>query len=333
MDAKIRERFDSPEPLSTNRPPEALKATPLQFPCSPAQRSVWLLHQLDPQHPSLTLATRWRLEGKVFNGNLEKAFRLILERHPILRTSFTETNGELMQSVASQVTFRIPIIDLTTLPEADALVESERTARLEASMPFDLSAAPLLRVTHVRLDKRASVLLVTLHHLVSDAQSINILEREMRQICAALHKGEIPELPPLPLTYGDVAVWQSEQIELTQTNTEFWKRTLQGVTPFEIQPDHPRPQVLTANTRVQSLALDQELTQGLSELAQAQNCTLFTASLAVLLTLLHRYTGETDIALGSEFAGRDGQEVENLLGLFSNTLVLRNDLSGDPSFV
>ena len=334
---KVRERFDGPESLSPGRISGAhasVEATPLlQFPCSPAQRSVWLLHQLDPQHPSLTMATRWRLEGKVFNGNLEKAFRLILARHPTLRTCFVETHGELLQSVVPQVSFRIPIIDLTTLPEADALVEAERTARLEASMPFDLSAPPLLRVTHVRLDKHVSILLVTLHHIVSDAQSINILEREMRQICAALHKGEIPELPVLPLSYGDISVRQAEQIELTQTHTEFWQRTLQGVTPFEIQPDYPRPQVLTANTRIQSVTVDQELIEGLSELAQEQGSTLFIAGLAVLLTLLHRYSGETDIALGSEFAGRDAQEVENLLGLFSNTLVLRNDLSGDPSFV
>ncbi len=305
-----------------------------QFPCTPAQRRLWLLNQLDPDYPALNIAVRWRLEGKVFNGNLEKAFRLIIARHQVLRTSFADTGGELVQRVVPQVAFRIPIIDLTTLPEADALHEAERTARLEVRTPFDLSTPPLLRVTHLRLAKNTSVLLVTLHRIVSDYESMRILQRDLNDICAAFHRGHPPDLPTLPISYGDFLNRQSGPDDpAQQANIDFWKRTLQGVRHFEIQPDYPRPQMLTANSNIAPLALKAELFQELTQLAHNHGSTLFTVCLTALLTLLHRYTGETDIAIGSEFSGRDADDLKNLLGLFSNTVVLRNDLSGDPDFV
>ena len=308
--------------------------TTLQFPCSAGQRRFWFLHQLDPSHPSLNIAVRWRLEGKVFNGNLEKAFRLIIARHQVLRTYFSDAGGEPVQIVVPQVSFRIPIIDLTDLPEANALREAERTARLEACTPFELSAPPLLRVTHLRLDKNVSELLVTLHRIVSDEASIGILERDISEICSALHRSHLPVLPVLPLSYGEFAARQAQQdVSAQRADTDFWKRTLQGVRQFEIQPDYPRPQVLTANGEVLSAPLDKELTDHLTALAQQHGGTLFIAAFAALLTLLHRYSGETDIAIGSQFAGRNADDLENLVGLFSNNLVLRNDLSGDPNFV
>ena len=304
-----------------------------QFQCSPGQYRFWSLHQLDSAHPALNISVRWRLEGKVFNGNLEKAFRLIIARHPVLRTCFVEVDGEPLQIVLPQITFRIPIIDLMVLPEASALLEVERNAHREARTPFDLSSPPLIRVTHVRLNQDVSILLITLHHIVGDHESINILMRDMCEICTALHKGRLPMLPVLPLSYGDFVVRQARlEILARNANTEFWKRALQGIKPFEIQPDHPRPQVLTTHANVMSAQLETRLIHGLTVIAQQQDGTLFNAVLAVLLMLLHRYTGETDIAIGSEATGRDNKELENVLGLFSNPVVLRNDLSGDPDF-
>ncbi len=307
----------------------------LQFPCSPGQRRFWLLHQLNPRNPSLNITVRWRLEGMVSNAELEKAFRLIMARHQVLRTFFTEAGGEVTQIVEPHVSFRIPIIDLTGLPEAEALIEAERTARLDACAPFELSAPPLMRVTHVRLCKSVSVLLATLHHIVSDAWSIDILAREMSEILVALQAGRPPVLPDLPISYGDSSARQAEQLTnpVQQTDADFWKRALHGLKHFEIQADRIRPPVLTANGSILSVPLDGELTNELATLGHHNGATLHMTVLAALLTLLHRYTGETDISIGGQFAGRDKTDHENLIGLFSNILVVRNDLSGDPGFL
>lgn len=341
---KIRENVDDigtvttdrvNEPATRTRPLVAAGEEKLQFPCSPGQRRFWLLHQLDPRHPSLNIAVRWRLEGMVSNAELEKAFRSIMARHQVLSTFFAVVDGEPIQIIEPYVSFHIPIIDLTGLPEAEALIEAERTARLEACAPFELSAPPLMRVTHVRLGKNVSVLLVTLHHIVSDAWSIDILAREMSEICAASHAGRPPVLPDLPIGYGDFSAWPAEQLTkpIQQTDADFWKRSLHGFKHFEIQTDHPRPPMLTANGSILSVPLGRELTNELAYLGHHNGATLHMTVLAALLTLLHRYTGETDISIGSEFVGRDAVDHENLIGLFSNMLVVRNDLSGDPSFL
>ncbi|MHB8474422.1 MAG: non-ribosomal peptide synthetase [Gammaproteobacteria bacterium] len=322
------------EPAMPGRPHTVVGEKKLQFPCSPGQRHFWLLHQLNPRHPSLNITARWRLESAISNAELENAFRLIMARHQVLRTSFTEAGGEVNQIVEPHVSFHIPIIDLTGLPEADALIETERIARVEACVPFELSAPPLMRVTHMRLGIHDSVLSVTLHHIISDDRSIDILAREMSEVCATRRAGRAPVLPDLPINYGDFSVWQAEQYALAQqTNMDFWKRELQDVRHFEIPPDRPRPPVFTANRSILSVPLNGELTDGLADLAHHNDATLFVTVLAALLTLLHRYTDETDIVIGSQFAGRDGAHLGNLAGLFCNNLVLRNDLSGDPSFV
>ncbi|HMJ30837.1 MAG TPA: condensation domain-containing protein, partial [Xanthobacteraceae bacterium] len=323
------------EPAMRARRPVTAGEERLQFPSSPGQRRLWLLHQLNPNNPSLNLTVRWRLEGGVSNAELEKAIRLVMARHQVLRTFFVEAGGEVTQIVEPHVSFHVPIIDLTGLPEAEALIEVERTARWEACTPFELSAPPLMRVTHVRLSKGVSILLVTLHHIVSDAWSIGILAREMDEICAAPHAGRPPALPDLPVSYGDFSAWHAEQLAkpIQQTDAEFWKRNLQGLKYFEIRADRTRPAMLTANGSTLSVPLDRELTDELASLGQRNGATLHMTVLAALLTLLHRYTGETDISIGGQFAGREEVDLENLIGLFSNIVVLRNDLSGDPSFL
>ncbi|MBI3544981.1 MAG: amino acid adenylation domain-containing protein [Gammaproteobacteria bacterium] len=335
---QIREKFDA-EP-GAHEPsalvaPLAASEKKLKFPCSSGQQRFWLLHQLNPRNPSLNVAVRWRLEGAVINSELEQAFRLIMSRHSVLRTYFTETDGQITQTVESKVFFHIPIIDLTGLSETQASLEAERIARLETCTPFELSAPPLMRVTHVRLSKNVSILLVTLHHIVADARSIGILAREMKDICTAFHARSQPCLPALPFSYGDFSAWQAEQlIKLSQQqDIDFWKRTLDAFKHFEIQTDHPRPSMLTANGSVLSIALDKELIDELTDLAQHAGVTLQMTIVTALFILLHRYTGETDICIGSEFTSRDDADFENLIGLFSHMLVLRNDVAGDPSFL
>ena len=307
----------------------------LQFPCAPGQRRLWLLHQLDPRNPSLNVAVRWRLEGMVFNADLENAFRLIMARHHVLRTSFAEAGGEVIQMVEPDVSFHIPIIDLTGLSEAEALIEAERTARVEVCTPFELSVAPLIRVTHVRLSEDLSVLLLTMHRIVGDAWSIGILAREMSEICAASHAQRPPVLPDLALSYGAFAARHAERRTqpMQQADADFWKRRLLGLKHLEIQADRPRPPMLTANASIMSVPLDGALSNELRLRAHAIGATLPMTVLAALLTLLYRYTGETDISVGCEVVGREEPDLENLVGLFSSTLVVRIDLTGDPSFL
>jgi amino acid adenylation domain-containing protein len=306
-----------------------------RFPCSAGQQRFWVLNQLDPGNPSLHVAVRWRLEGEVSTTDIERAFQLIIDRHEVLRTYFAEIDGEPMQIVEPHVAFRVPEIDLSMLPAADAHRESERIAQLEARASFDLqSCPPLMRVTRLRLSPENSILLLTLHHIVSDGWSIGLLAQEMGEICAALQTGGVAQIPELPVSYGEFSAWQQECLdsEAAAIDAEFWKHKLTGMEQFELLPDHPRPAIQTDNGAIVSVLLESSLSQGLAELARRQGCTLFMAACATLLTALHRYTGETDIGIGTQLASRSEVELENLIGLFINTQVLRTDLSGDPSF-
>lgn len=313
----------------------AAQPVPGKFLCSPAQRRFWVLDQLDPHNPALNVAVRWKLDGVVVHQHLETAFQLIVARHQVLRTWFTPVEGEPVQVVEPGIGFRIPLVDLTDLSEAGMQEESERIARLEARAPFDLASAPLIRVTHLRLRENISMLLITAHHIICDGWSIGVLAREMGSICKCLQRGEVPQLPPLRITYTAYSsrVRAEPQDFDLKAEAEYWASRLRGVKQFEIHADRPRPPVQTANGDILSILLDRPLTDALAQLSRRQGCTLFMTSFAAFLTLLFRYTGETDIAVGTQFAGRDKVELENAVGLFINTLLLRCDLSGAPSFV
>src|SRR5271156_4182288 len=216
-----------------------------QYPASLGQQRFWVLDRLDPGNPSLNVAVRWRLEGELSVAHIDKAFEHILARHETLRTSFVEADGEPIQVVQPIATLRVPSIDLTAMPEADAAAECDRIAQTEAQTPFNLAIAPLIRVTHVRVRNDAAVLLVTSHHTVCDGWSIGLLAQEMGEICEALQSGRLPVLPEIPITYGEFSHWQREFIENGRLagDVEFWSRTLEGMGYFELQTDYPRRSV------------------------------------------------------------------------------------------
>jgi amino acid adenylation domain-containing protein len=306
----------------------------VQYPASLAQQRFWLLDKLEPGNPALNVAVRWRIEGDLQAELIEKAFAQIVERHETLRTSFIEIDGEPFQVVQPEVLLRVPSIDLTVLTEAEAFAECNRIARIEAATPFNLAVAPLVRVTHVRVRSDVAVVLVTAHHAVCDGWSIGLLAREMGAICAALQAGRGPDLPNLPITYGDYAAWQREVVADGGLAPEiaYWSRAMSGVEFFELPIDFPRRLMQGSTGAIQSQLLDRNLTDKVAMVARQNGCTLFMLAYAALVTLLHRYTGATDIAVGTQVAGRDQIETENLVGLFVNTLVLRADLTGEPSF-
>lgn len=285
---------------------------------------------MDPGNPALTLAARWRLEGRVSTLQLQQALARLVARHAALRTSFAENDGEPVQRIETAAFCRLRDIDLSAEPASRAQPEVERIARLESRAPFDLSAPPLMRATHLRLRDDVSVLLVTAHRLVCDAASIDILARELGALCAALHADRACDLPEAPRTRAGDAARRDPGRQLPRDEA-YWSRALRLTRNFELPPDRVRPPALTFDGDRVSLRLERDVGDALQDLSRRAGCGLFTTALAALFTLLHRYTGETDIVVGSPVAGRDEADLETV-GAFADTLVLRADLSGDPAF-
>ncbi len=306
-----------------------------RFACAPSQLRFWIEEQLDPGNPGLNVAVRWRLEGALSTAEIERAWNVLLGRHETFRTSFETVDGEAVAVVEPNVALSIPVVDLTALPEREAFAEAEALTAREARVPFDLSVAPLVRVTHVLVRERTSILLVTAHHTVCDGWSVGILAREMGELCAAAREGRAAALPALETSYGAYAERQRKWLATTslESETAFLRRALADYKQFELPTDRPRPAVQTSNGEIASLLLDRALTDKLARFSDANGCTLFITALAGLFTLLHRYTGETDIAIGTQVAGRDDAELEGLVGCFINTIALRGDVGGDPTFV
>ncbi len=308
----------------------------LDFPCSPAQERFWILEHLDPGNAALNIAVRWRIDGPLSTDLLSNAFQAVIARHEILRTAIVEIDGAPVQRVSPGPAFQLNEVNLSAVSGERGEAEAEAIARREARAPFDLPTAPLLRATLLRMSSTRAIVLVTAHHVVCDGWSIGIIAREVGLHYAALHRG-VPvahRLPPLPLQYADYTLWQLELAAAggLETQAAYWRERLAGMRHFEVQPDRSRPPMQTTNGDILSLLLPRSLTDQLQALARRHGTTMFTAAFATLTTVLHRYTGEVEVTLGTQVAGRDDVELEGLVGLFINTLVLRTDLSGDPTF-
>lgn len=305
------------------------------FPCSVAQEGFWILDQIDPGTPALNVAVRWQVDGPLSVDLLERAFQGVIDRHEVLRTSFHHVGGSPVQRVSPVPAFRIPEVDLAETPSTRRDLEAMAIAKAEASTPFRLSEAPLLRARLLRLSCSRSTILVTAHHMVCDGWSVGIIAREVGLRYAALRLGTAPPvLPPLVLQYADYSLWQAEWVEAGGPNEQaaFWRDRLSGMRRFEVLPDHPRPLVRTTGGNIVSLLLPRAPTDGLQAIARRCRSTMFPAALAALAVVLQRYTGEVEVTVGTQVAGRDEVELEHLVGVFINTLVLRLDLSGNPTF-
>jgi len=304
------------------------------FPCSVAQERFWLLDRLEPGNPSYNVAVRWRLEGRVSTQLLERAWGEIVARHEILRTRFVEVDGKPVQRVAPHCSFKLVEIDLSALPAEARSGEGDRIGLIEARAPFDLSEGPLLRVVLLRHSATLSVILITTHQIVSDGWSIGVMAREMGTIYEALSRQQPIGLEPLAIQYGDYALWQLEWLRQrgTQAETAYWSRQLAGVKPFEVLADRPRPAVPTTNGAIASLVLPRELTNRMQALSAEHGVTLFSAVVSILCATLARYTGKEEIVIGTQVSDRDQVELEPMIGQFVNSLILRNEVRGDPPF-
>jgi amino acid adenylation domain-containing protein len=305
------------------------------FPASFAQQRLWFLDRLFPGNCFYNVSAALRLTGSLNASALEETFNEIVRRHEALRTNFRMLEGELVQVIAPQLTIPLPLVDLQNLPATEQQAETRRIANEERSRPFDLSQDSLLQVMLLQLDSLEYVLLLNLHHIISDGWSIGVLIRELGTLYAAFANKERSPLPELPIQYADFADWQREwlQGEVLETQLAYWKQQLDNLPLLNLPTERSRPATPTYQGAAQFLEFPKSLSAELEALSQRQGVTPFMTLLAAFQTLLYRYTQQTDIAIGSPIANRNRSEIEGLIGFFVNNLVLRTDLSGNPKFV
>jgi len=305
-----------------------------EWPLSFVQQRLWFLDRLEPASPRYNTFTSVRLQGRLDVGALEEALAEILRRHEALRARFAEEGGEPVQRIAPAAPAALSVVDRAAQPAALRDRELERLATEEARRPFDLAQGPLLRGTLVRLAEDEHVLMLSLHHIVSDAWSLGLLQWELAALYRAFREGRPSPLGAPPIQYADFAAWQRDQTrgDVLDAQLGYWRRQLAGLEELDLDTDRPRPPVQSFGGAWRTRALDGRLADGLKALSQREGATLFMTLLAGFQALLHRYTGQTDLAVGSPVANRNRAELEGLIGCFANMLVLRADLSGDPSF-
>ncbi|HEX2568813.1 MAG TPA: non-ribosomal peptide synthase/polyketide synthase, partial [Polyangia bacterium] len=320
-------------PASRTGSPEG--GLPLSF----AQQRLWFLDQLEPGNPFYNIPAAVRLTGRLDVTALGRCLTELVRRHEALRTRFISLDGEPVQLVGPGFDLALAPVDLTTLPGEVREARARELVREEALRPFDLSRGPLLRAALLRLGAEEHVLLVTLHHIVSDGWSTTVLVRELAALYRAFSQGKPSPLPELPIQYADFAAWQRQWLrgEVLERQLGYWKQQLGGELPvLELPTDYAgpgtRPPVQTYRGAHHIFTLPAELSRGLEALSQQHGATLFMTLLGAFDALLHRYTGQTDIVVGTPIAGRTYSELENLIGFFVNTLALRTNLRGDPSF-
>jgi len=305
------------------------------LPLSFAQQRLWFFDQLEPGSSAYNISTGFRLTGPLDVAALERSLNEIVRRHEALRTSFAVVDGQPVQVIAPAERFKLALVDLQKLPEAERETEARRLASEEAQGPFDLARGPLVRAGLLRLGEREHVLLLTMHHILSDGWSMGVLFRELSVLYEAFSNGDPSPLPELPVQYADFAVWQRQwlQGEVLEEQLSYWRERLGGAPPvLHLPTDRPRPAVQTYRGARKTLRLPNKLTDALKVLSRREEVTLFMTLLSAFKTLLCRYTGQEDIVVGSPIAGRTRPETEGLIGFFVNTLVLRSDLSGNPTF-
>jgi len=320
---------------SVNAPSILCVSRDIDLPLSFAQQRLWFLDQLKPGNSTYNIPAAMRLRGPLNVAALEQSLNEIVRRHEALRTTFASVEGQPIQIISPPEPFTLSIADLRQLPETEREPEARRLATEEARRPFDLAQGPLLRTTLLRLGEEEHVLLLTMHHIVSDGWSMGILFRELSTLYEAFSAGKPSPLPELPIQYADFAVWQLQwlQGEVLEAQLAYWRKQLAGApSMLELPTDRPRPTVQTYRGDRQSVVLSKTLSEALKALSQGEGVTLFMTLLAAFKALLYRYIGQDDIVVGTPIANRNRVETEGLIGFFVNTLVLRTNLSGNPSF-
>jgi amino acid adenylation domain-containing protein len=304
------------------------------LPTSFGQEAMWLISQIQRGPSPYQMYPAIRVRGPIDVPALEKAFNEILRRHESLRTTFAEVDGSPVQVIAPYEPRSCPLLDLSHLPASEQEEEVRQYAMLQSQQTLDLAQGPLARVELIRLDEQDHVVLVGLHHIIYDGWSLAVLRRELLAAYLAFQKGYPSPLPELPIQYADYAVWQRQRLtgEVRENLCNFWRKQLHDMPPLELPTDYPRPPVRSMRGARRRATLSGELCRSLGELARQEESTLFMTLLAAYQALLGRYSRQEDFAVATPVAGRIRPEIEPLMGLFVNTLAIRADLSGDPTF-
>lgn len=305
------------------------------FPLSFAQERLWFLDQFEPQSAVYNIPSAYHLVGALNIAALEGALNEMIKRHEILRTTFSTLNSQPVQIVAPSLRLPLQVVELRGEPEAERQVKARRLAADVAQRPFNLASGPLIRAALLRLADEQHLLVLCMHHIVSDGWSTGVLIREIGALYQSVLRGEPSTLPELRVQYGDFAVWQREWLrgEVLERQLSYWKQHLSGELPIlNLPTDRPRPSVQTFYGEHESFLLPKRLSESLRALAHQEGVSLFMMLLAAFKTLLYRYTGQEDILVGTPIANRNRKEIEGLIGFFVNTLVLRSNMAGNPTF-
>ncbi|MEP6489024.1 amino acid adenylation domain-containing protein [Microcoleus vaginatus GB2-A3] len=304
------------------------------LPLSFAQQRLWFLDQLVPNNPFYNVPAALRLTGSLNFSALQQTFNEIVRRHEALRTTLAVVSGQPVQRIAAAFHLPINVVDLRNLPKESRQTEANRLTAEEAQRSFNLSNDLLLRVTLLQLDDAEYLLMLNMHHIVSDGWSIGVLIQELGALYTAFASEKPSPLPALSIQYADFAKWQREwlQGEVLETQLAYWRQQLNGISMLNLPADRPRPAIQSYRGKRQFLQLPKQLSEALETLSQREGVTLFMTMLAAFKTLLYHYAQQEDIVVGSPIANRNRSEIEALIGFFVNSLVLRTDLSGNPTF-
>ena len=318
------ETIDSPPILNQ------VEKLPLSF----AQQRLWFFNEIAPNSPLYNIPTALRLTGSLNIDALTKSLNAILERHETLRTNFISDGGTPVQIIHPTAEIKVSHFDLSQMPALEREKKSRELLIAESLKPFDLTRELLMRVALIRLAEREHIFFLNLHHIVSDEWSLRVFIRDLASFYREFSSGNPPSLAELPIQYADYALWQRDclQDEILEKEISYWRKQLGDLSPLDLPQDHARPAIQSYNGATCSLDLTEIISHKLTELSHQQGATLFTTLLAAFQTLLHRYTGQEHVTVGSPISGRNKIETEDLIGFFVNTLVLRTAISGEMNF-
>ncbi|HYK02057.1 MAG TPA: amino acid adenylation domain-containing protein, partial [Thermoanaerobaculia bacterium] len=328
--------------IATARKSDVPPITPVEraqferLPLSFAQERLWFINQLEPNSAGYNVPGAVTIQGELDIDQVNEAFNLLIERHESLRTVFPNDDGNPRQLILDRMEFELRRIDLSAFDKDVRDSEARRMCQTDAATPFDLAHGPLLRGMVIRLAEHEHILMLNMHHIISDGWSLGILIHELGVITDALRQDRRPELAPLAIQYADYSVWQRKWLEeggILNQQLAYWQKKLAGVPEsLDLATDYVRPSVQSFAGGIQTFALDAQLTAQLKRLAEQQGGTLYMVLLAAFKVLLHRYTGQTDICVGSPIANRQYGETERVIGMFVNLLALRSRVESAATF-
>ena len=295
---------------------------------------VWFADQLDPGTSIYNIPEAIRLKGSLDLDAFRNSVQEVIRRHEALRSTVSTVDGKPLQVIAPELNLAIPLVELSNLPYQEREGQARKLIEQESLRPFDLAKGPLIRFLLLRMGAEEYVLLMTIHHIISDGWSIDLLFRELSEIYEAYSQGNPSPLPEPSIQYSDFISWHTDwmQSEVLASQLPYWKKQLHGLQPLELPIDRLRPSKQTFEGATKPFQLPAHLNEQLRELCKNEGVTLFMLLLAAFKVLLYRYTGQTDLAVGSPVAARTRMEMEGIIGCITNVLVLRSDLSRDPSF-